>query len=165
MTIPTTETVIKRVSRLLPDGTYVVARVGLQKLDRNREAYWTATAEVYEPRGKRSGRERLHRNPDLDSDMAGQCHDMILRAFPKLAPIVALHLSSPDGVPMHAAENGCYHIEQGNPNAAARLWRCEVDDLPSIERLHEDVEAFIAAQMPRWRREAETAWKTLGEID
>lgn len=161
MTVPTTETVIKRVSRLLPDGTYVVAQVGLQKLDRNRQAYWTATASVYEARGKRSGRERLHRNPDLDPDAMGACHAEILRAFPKLALIVALHLSDPDGVPMHAVANGRYHLER-NREAAAKLWRCAIEDLPDFAA---DTEAFVDAQRERWRRESETAWTTLKEID
>jgi hypothetical protein len=152
---PTTETVLKTVTRLLPNRTYVVAQVGLQKLAGNAQAYWTATADVYEPHGTWSGKAQ-HDN-GREADMFGQCHTEILRAFPKLAPIVALHLSDPDGVPMYAIENGRYHLAQGNRPAAARLWRCEVSALPEVE----DVESFVEAQRERWAREAGEAWALL----
>lgn len=43
-----------------------------------------------------------------DSMSSGAIHETILQVFPELAPIVALHLSDDNGVPMHAEANGWY---------------------------------------------------------
>jgi hypothetical protein len=159
MTIPTDETVTRTVSRLLPDRTYVRATVGLNYLAGNSAAYWTATGEVYEPRGTWSGEAR-HRN-GRDFDMGGQVHAELLRAFPQLAPIVALHLSSPTGVPMYAVENGRYFLERGEVETAARLLRVDVADLPEPD----DLPAFVDSQRERWAREAAEAYALLLELD
>jgi hypothetical protein len=46
-----------------------------------------------------------------ESDRGGGCiHDEILRYWPKLKPIVALHLSSLEGIPMHGEANGWYDL-------------------------------------------------------
>ena len=43
--------------------------------------------------------------------MAGGClHHEIARAAPELAPLIALHLSTEQGVPMHAEANGWYWL-------------------------------------------------------
>lgn len=161
--IPTTETVVRTVSRDLAGRTFVIATVGLRKLAGNAQSYWSATAEVYEPHGTWSGRARF--NNDREPDSGGQCHDMILRAWPKLAPIIALHLSAPDGVPMYAVENGGYHLRQNDREAAARLWRCALDDLPEPDAdglfTVEIVQAFVDAQRERWARESSAAWAIL----
>jgi hypothetical protein len=157
--IPTTQTVLKTLTRALPDRTFTVARVGLDKLDGNRQAYWTATADVYEPHGTWSGRARY--DNEREADMCGSTHGAILRAFPKLAPIVALHLSDPDGVPMYALANGRYHLANGDRQTAAKLWRCDIAELPEIE----DVESFIEAQRERWARESAHAWELLQSIE
>jgi hypothetical protein len=41
-------------------------------------------------------------------------HDDILKAFPELKPVVDVHLSDPDGAPMHAVANAVYHIEEND---------------------------------------------------
>lgn len=43
---------------------------------------------------------------------AGQCVDEMLLAFPRLKGIAALHMSTHDGVPMYALENGWYHYKE-----------------------------------------------------
>jgi hypothetical protein len=158
MTVPTRETHLRTLSRLLPDRSFIVATVGLSKLDGNAQAYWTATVEIYEPRGTHSGEARWRAG--RDSDAGGADHDAIRRAWPVLESIVAMHLSDADGVPMHALANGRYHLANGNPEAAARLWRCPVSDLPSAA----DVEAFVEAQRERWARESAHAWDLLQTI-
>lgn len=40
----------------------------------------------------------------------GAGHDEILKRFPRFADLAALHLSDIDGAPMHAVENGYYHL-------------------------------------------------------
>lgn len=50
----------------------------------------------------------------------GSDHERILRVFPELAPVVALHLSDDDGIPMHAVENLRYHLKNADLDAASR---------------------------------------------
>lgn len=40
----------------------------------------------------------------------GAMHDDIVKAFPKFAPVVAVHLSDEHGVPMHAVANMAYWL-------------------------------------------------------
>lgn len=43
----------------------------------------------------------------------GAVHDEILKHWPELADLAALHLSDIEGVPMHALENGLYFLGSG----------------------------------------------------
>jgi hypothetical protein len=67
---------------------------GLQKIG-DQTPYFTVTG---------SGWYGRRQEPDL----SGPIHDVIVAAFPRLADIIALHLSDVDGVPMHAKANGWY---------------------------------------------------------
>lgn len=60
--------------------------------------YFSVTAEVSTAASRR-------RN---DIEAGGCIHDLVLKHFPEVAPVVALHLSDMDGVPMHAAANALY---------------------------------------------------------
>lgn len=66
----------------------------------NHAPYFSVTGEIHVLDG------RL-RDPVV---AAGCLHDDILHYFPKLAPVIALHLSDSDGVPMHAESNGWYWL-------------------------------------------------------
>jgi len=63
----------------------------------NHAPYFSVTADVYIP-GRR------------DIEACGCLHDDILKFWPKLAPVIALHLSDDKGVPMHAEANGWYQL-------------------------------------------------------
>lgn len=82
------------------DGTrYLLhAEAGLHYLQGNARPYFTVTGEQW----------TLGRHRRLVS--AGAMHDLIARAFPKLQPIIALHLSDDRGEPMHAEPNGWYWL-------------------------------------------------------
>lgn len=43
-------------------------------------------------------------------DTGGCIHDQILAQWPDLAPVIALHLSDIDGMPMHTEGNGWYQL-------------------------------------------------------
>jgi hypothetical protein len=79
-----------------PAGYYgqIIATVRIEK------NYFSVTGEIS------TERERAKR----DFQSGGCIHDEILKAFPQLAPLVALHLSNLDGVPMHAEANGFYWL-------------------------------------------------------
>lgn len=59
--------------------------------------YFSVTGEVSTAASRRS-----------DVEMCGCLHELVLKHFPETAPVVALHMSDMDGVPMHAAENALY---------------------------------------------------------
>lgn len=55
--------------------------------------------------GTVSKMDRRYRDPVIT---CGAIHDTIVAYFPSLAPLVQVHLSGPDGVPMYAEENARY---------------------------------------------------------
>ena len=115
--------------------------------------------------------------------VSGAIHDEILKAFPQLADIAALHLSDIDGVPMHSFENGKYWAgftkwENGNTKNLSNLWRISEK---SAERLQynalndqaQEIEVdtgeivleetllkeFHDRQLRRWKQEADNVIK------
>jgi hypothetical protein len=51
---------------------------------------------------------RLARNGRKVWEAGGCIHDQIIKHFPELQPLVDVHLSNEDGVPMHAYANAAY---------------------------------------------------------
>jgi hypothetical protein len=70
----------------------------LVKREGNSYPYFTITGEIRKT-------DKCYRDPVI---MCGAIHDEILRYFPELTPLVEVHLSAPDGVPMYAEENARY---------------------------------------------------------
>jgi hypothetical protein len=70
---------------------------GLHFIPGNRTPYFSVTGEI-----RRGGAS--------DIDRGGCIHEDILHYWPELAPVVALHSSDENGVPMHAEENGWYWL-------------------------------------------------------
>jgi len=66
---------------------------GLYYLQGNKRPYFSVTGEIFIP-GRR------------DFEAGGCLHDEIVRHWPELAPVIALHLSDDQGDPMHAEANG-----------------------------------------------------------
>lgn len=92
-------------SALIPGSRYgennlveIKVEAKLYRLGSNEYPYFSITGEIVK-RGKR------YRDPVITS---GAIHEEILRAFPSLAPLVLVHLSGPDGQPMHAEANARY---------------------------------------------------------
>jgi hypothetical protein len=140
---------------------------------------FSVTAEIYEAHGTHSGKSR-HRH-DREPDCFGCAHDATLRAFPELAPLVALHLAdSETGEPMHAEANARYFyraarglpggwddryhhaereglsVEDYTRRAACSILRADtipLDDVPAAD-LDAAFHQFINDQRERWRREA-----------
>lgn len=102
---------------------------------------------------------------DRGSGFGGCCHEEILRRWPDLQPLVDLHLSDIDGVPMHAVENGFYHLggthwEKAKFNVAARHFRISENQARELASMTKtELTAWVETQKPRWLAEANAAIK------
>ncbi len=121
---------ISKGGQVLP--VVVSARAELVKLDGNDKPYFSITGEVYNPRSRRRGGDGCI--------MGGCIHDVIVSYWPQVQPLVNLHLSDIDGVPMHAADNAAYW---------AGLTKYQPLDVERLTR-HLRITADIAADMVAW---------------
>jgi hypothetical protein len=135
------------------------------KIDTSR-GYFSVTGEIGTPRQIAKG----------DPSICGCIHGEIMKAWPKLTPLVALHLSDLDGVPMHAVENG-FHWVSGIHNVGAkyapdqskeectqiladhlRIGFIDASDLALATATHATPKTFftdcVNAMKPRWKTEA-----------
>ena len=119
--------------------------------------------------------------------MGGCIHELISKYFPKLRPIIALHLSSLEGVPMYALENGFYHyetmmgvakyhkVEEGDKEkyftVLCEHLRISPDELNVLlsemekvteKKLH--FASYINGLLPKWKEEAENALKMIESL-
>ena len=88
------------LKRQVQDG-YLVVTASTHTIG-EQAPYFSVTGELWDSAGwyKRGG-------PDGRLRECGCVHERALRAFPQLAPLVALHLAdATTGTPMHALENG-----------------------------------------------------------
>jgi hypothetical protein len=154
---------IKKINPL----TFIEANGILHKIG-NQKPYFSLTGRIVE-----DGRESV----------SGAIHDEILKAFPLLDDLAALHLSDMDGKPMHSFENGKYWAgftkwENGNTKNLSKLWRISEK---SAERLQYDalneqaqeievdtgeivleetlLKEFHDRQLRRWKQEADNVIK------
>lgn len=137
------------------DKRYLTVNAVLRDLGQG--PYFSVTGEIVNKRFNSARR-----------DEAGGClHEEILAQWPDLAPLVALHLSTVDGVPMHAVDNGRYWL---GLTAYKSSHRIEVDggltevDLPYIPlvanhfRITEEEAGRLADEAARHGDEAVTAY-------
>lgn len=146
---------------------YIEATAILHKIG-NQKPYFSLTG-----RAVIKGRESV----------SGAIHDEILKAFPELEDLVALHLSDINGKPMHSFENGKYwagFTKRGEANSKhlSQLWRISQDDAAdllydALNAQSQDIEVetgeiileetllkeFHDRQLPRWKKEADAAIK------
>lgn len=135
----------------------ITAIVSLDDDCNNLHFDWSVTANI----------KRIARNGRRVDFGGGCCHEQILKHFPKLAPFVALHLASWDGVPMYAVENGYYFAQTGpeklpgalrvTPEEAAQL--CAATDKAYFKHL-----LFALGIVDRWHNEAAAAVAQLEEL-
>lgn len=154
--------------RDLPGKRYIVVNIEVRENDpTGLSDGFSVTGELYEPHGTWSGAAQFRNG--READIGGCIHAEILEAFVGLKPIVDLHLSDLDGAPMHADANGWYWYSdydgQGAHNVhdgriarqvCADHLRIPFDALPDgLDR--EAFTAFVDAQRPRWKAEADRA--------
>jgi len=127
---------------------YLAVTAGLHYIEGNSRPYFSVTGE-----SKHGG---------------GAIHTEILIEWPLLRPVVDLHLSDDNGVPMHAVANGLYHLglsygtwhEEGlepispyNREAAQRHFRFEnVEDADTMRSAYLAVyDNDVEKRMELWR--------------
>jgi hypothetical protein len=161
-----------------------IIKICLNDECRNGHEDFSITADVYEKNGRGYG--LMWRDY-----MRGCCHNHILSLRPELAPFVALHLSTWQGVPMHSASNAWYWFQGMQPEAADSKYHAETGSSPKtpdecraifadhIRATPEQVQQ-IEAMLPRsqvelqvimedmgffeqWQREAQAAIRQLEE--
>ena len=92
----------------------IVATIELHRIG-DQESYFSVTGAIYE------GQRR-------EPDSAGCIHEQILTVWPQLAPLVELHLSTADGVPMHAEANGWFWLNVEPKRTNERLFGYKAPD-------------------------------------
>jgi hypothetical protein len=147
-----TQTIKRTLTRDMPNGDRIIAKIELRGDEGTLSPGFSLTGEIYEARSNASGATRQRMGRDID--VGGQIHDELIRAFPQLAPLAALHLSDPNGVPMHADANGWYFYSdayQDKYETACKILR--VDSIPDgLDR--KAFSAFVDSQRGRWYQEA-----------
>lgn len=82
--------------KTLSNGNRFAVHGGLHYIKGNHSPYFSLTYEETTRRG--------------EFEAGGAGHEEILRRFPRFADLASLHLCDLDGAPMHAMENGFYHL-------------------------------------------------------
>jgi len=92
----------------------------LVKLERNDYPYFSITGNIRKT-------DKRYRDPVI---MGGAIHDEIVKHFPHLAPLVQVHLSAPDGVPMYAELNARFWagLTEYAPDHGGRKVEIEIDE-------------------------------------
>lgn len=163
----------RKFSRVVADG-YLVADACLVQLKGNTHPYFSVTGELWDSEGwYRNGQDGRMRE-------CGQLHDRIARAFPKLAPVIALHLADETGAPMHAEANGWYWYSDYDGKGTnvsphseplysmtphergAQYLRIAPDALPK-GMTRPEFASFVETLREQWQREADAALAFLRE--
>jgi hypothetical protein len=113
--------------------------------------YFSITGEIWKAnkKGEKTGE---------DCHTGGGIHDEILKHFPDMQDIVALHLSDKNGIPMFAIANGYYWYKESKEKGFDYI------RLPEEKRDIEinDVNEFaslVESMKPQYKQEAEAAIK------
>lgn len=89
------------------NGNSMTIKIRLNDECKNGHQDFAITADIYEKDKPKTDRYCI---------MGGCCHDEILAAKPELGIFIRLHLCDYKGIPMHAIENGFYHLREGLGN-------------------------------------------------
>lgn len=150
--------------------------------------YARKASKAFHKKPRTTAALRLRDLTRLLDDRFGKMHvpesdDEILKHWPDLQPLVDLHLSDIDGVPMHALENGFYHLggthwEKPKFDVVARHFRITEDGARKLvadffgdsfsetagflskgaaEKAKANLAQWVESQKPRWLAEANAA--------
>ena len=116
------------------------------KLSTTNHTYFSITYSQYKERGTKML-------------ACGASSETILKYFPELSDVLAMHLSDSDGVPMHALENGFYYMqnpEDYSSQVVADHFRVSLELVPVLATMSkESLDEWIEAVKPNWKIEAQ----------
>lgn len=136
----------------------ITARVSLDDDCKNTHFDFSVTCDI----------KRIAKNGRRCDWGGGVDHERILKYFPTLAPFVALHLASWDGVPMYAVENGYYYAHDGAPGALENYLRITPAEAAALRSAPDKAYfkhlLFDLGIVDRWHVEAAEAVAKLEEM-
>lgn len=147
----------KEITVIKENGENLVIKFGIVETNHK---YFSITADLYKGKGR----------SDSSWLAGGQMHDEILAVRPDLKPLVDLHLSNDDGVPMYATENGWYYFTHPNKFGKKIVMKHLRIDEETYDELDKELRenykvgrdifnVFCYKQHKRWKQEAEEAKK------
>ena len=126
---------------------------------KNGHEDFSVTATFWKP-------ENAARN-DHNMITGGACHEEIIKHFPELQQFADLHLSDFKGYPMHAVENGIYHLENSN-DKFCQYYGISQDHKKRLEKAVDKYEyAFLLNSLgivDMWNDNAKKAIEKLEEL-
>ncbi len=136
-------------------------------LSGNSHGHFSITASIGEMKSGRKMDPIEICGTEMEMKSGGMMHEEIIKHFPDMADLIALHLSDENGVPMYAVENGHYHL--GNLGTCAHYMRVTEDELIAAlkERGISNKDNFakwVETLKPRWKKEADAAILKYGLI-
>ena len=84
------------------------------------------------PRPRFAVTGEIYRAGANDIETGGCIHDTVRKYFPRLGPVIDLHLSDDTGTPMHAVANGVYFAELGKTDTLANHLRVSSEYAASL---------------------------------
>lgn len=154
----TTNSLNHKIKTVDSEGNTLHIEISLSDPCNNGHEDFAITATAWE-KGKRL--------TDRNNIYCGCCHEEILKVHPELKMFVDLHLSSYEGVPMYALENGWHHI--ANESACAQSYIRATDvEFKALKKCKNMVffsKELNALGIPnRWAQEAAAAIAKLEEM-
>lgn len=180
-------TMSKTIAVDRPDGDYLEITVEERLGDHTLSDGFSITGLRWDRRDGTCGRTR--KKQGHDADVAGCIHEEILAALPQLAPIVAVHLADPTGLPMHAKANGWYFysgkaaayerrkvaegedhgysrmLERSDHDRAADALHIAPERLPKDLRTREEFDAFVDGLGQTYHEQARLAREVIAGLN
>lgn len=130
---------------------------GSHYLKPNKTPYLTITGEFWEKRpNKNSSRWD-------DPDYCGRLQEIITKHTDRFNDLIALHLSDAiTGEPLHALENGFYHLKNGYPEKAAKLLRIDAQQLTGITTKDQLAQLIESQLKNQWQLERDAVVEKYG---
>lgn len=166
---PATNDLRHTINTVDKDGNTMIIKIRINDECKNGHQDFAITATIWE-KGK----------PKVDKYwiMGGCCHDEILASCPDLKIFVDLHLCDYKGIPMHAVENGFYHLCEGfndtKPgsekfkNEFCEYYRISSTQFDVISRVENKLQYALALQnlniLDQWADQANSAIELLQEM-
>lgn len=151
------------------EGNPMYIKIRLNDECKNGHQDFAITADIYEKGKPKTDRYFI---------AGGCCHDEIIAARPDLKIFVDLHLCDYKGIPMHAVENGYYHLRNGfndtlpeSPDFKDKFcdyYRVNAEQFATLNNSQNKLQYALTLQnlgiLEQWESQANEAIKVLEEF-